>query len=77
MAGRFCTKALSSGVAKSKQLLRSLLTARRHGVIRGSCTPKRASMKRITEVWSDTWEFTQPPLLHGEMAYSGTRGPMP
>jgi len=43
----------------------------------GSVTPKRVSMKRITEVWSDTCEFTKPPLLHGDRMYSGTRGPMP
>ena len=43
----------------------------------GSCTPKRASRKRITEVWSNTSEFTQPPRLQGETAIIGTRGPRP
>ena len=43
----------------------------------GSLTPKRRSRKRITEVWSNTCELTQPPLLHGETTYIGTRGPRP
>ena len=32
----------------------------------GSSTPKRASRKRISEVWSNVSEQTQPPVLHGE-----------
>ena len=43
----------------------------------GSITPKRFSMKRIIEVWSNTSEQTQPPLLHGETITIGTRVPSP
>ncbi|MNL13401.1 hypothetical protein D3C87_1343080 [compost metagenome] len=42
------------GVAKLKALVRSPHTARRNGEMWGSLTPKRASMKRSTEVWSNT-----------------------
>ena len=34
-------------------------------------------MKRITEVWSNTCELTQPPLLHGDTTYIGTRADRP
>jgi hypothetical protein len=53
------------------------VTARRQGVIWGSATPKRASRRRITEVWSNTCELTQPPLVQGETTIIGTRGPRP
>jgi hypothetical protein len=43
----------------------------------GAATPKRRSISRMTEVWSYTCESTQPPRLHGEITYSGTRGPSP
>ena len=43
----------------------------------GSFTPKRFSMKRITDVWSKACELTQPPRLHGETTYIGTRIPGP
>ena len=43
----------------------------------GSWTPKRASMKRISDVWSNVSEHTQPPLLQGEITSSGTRIPSP
>src|SRR5882757_5495167 len=62
---------------KSNALVRSPQTARRHGEMFGSCTPVQRSRKRITEVWSATSEFTQPPLLHGETIVIGTRGPSP
>ncbi|CAM5725457.1 hypothetical protein STENM223S_08209 [Streptomyces tendae] len=62
---------------KSKAEVRSPQTARRHGEILGSRTPKRRSMKRITEVWSKVSEQTKPPLLHGETTSMGTRGPSP
>lgn len=65
------------GLAKLNAEVRSPQTARRQGLIFGSMTPKRCSRKRITEVWSNTWELTQPPLLHGEITYIGTRGPRP
>jgi hypothetical protein len=65
------------GVLKSNADVRSPQTARRHGEMFGSATPNRASTKRMTEVWSKTWEFTQPPRLHGEMTIIGTRGPRP
>jgi hypothetical protein len=65
------------GVAKLKALVRSPLTARRNGEMFSSFTPKRASRKRSTEVWSNTCELTQPPRLQGEMTYIGTRGPGP
>src|SRR5437879_8080473 len=54
------------GVLKSKTLVRSPQTARRHGLICGSITPKRVSRNRITEVWSNTCELTKPPLVQGE-----------
>src|SRR5439155_7389452 len=57
--------------------VRSPQTARRQGVMFGSSTPKRASMKRITDVASNTSEQTQPPLLHGETTSNGTRTPRP
>src|SRR6202000_842339 len=71
------TRSVSLGVAKLKHDIRSPTTARRHALMLGSITPKRFSMKRIVEVWSNTCELTQPPLLHGEMTYIGTRGPRP
>ncbi|CFP66651.1 Uncharacterised protein [Bordetella pertussis] len=37
---------------KSKAWLRSPQTARRHGLMLGSATPKRDSSRRMTEVWS-------------------------
>ncbi len=42
-----------------------------------SLTPKRASRKRSTDVWSKACELTQPPRLQGETTYIGTRGPGP
>src|SRR5436309_3160710 len=68
---------LSEALSKSNAEVRSPHTARRHGVMFGSFTPNRASMKRITDVWSNTSEQTQPPLLQGETASSGTRTPRP
>src|SRR5262249_61342091 len=38
---------------------------------------KRVSRKRIKEVWSNSCEFTQPPLVHGETMIIGTRIPTP
>src|ERR1700759_4661913 len=67
----------SFGVAKSNAEVRSPTTARRQGEMLGSCTPKRFSMKRITDVWSKSCELTNPPLLQGEMAMKGTRIPNP
>ena len=52
---------------KLKAEVRSPETARRHVVMLGSLTPKRCSMKRMSEVWSNTSELTQPPLLQGEI----------
>src|SRR5262245_34178524 len=34
-------------------------------------------MKRISEVWSNTCELIQPPLLHGDTTIIGTRMPKP
>lgn len=42
--------------AKSKAEVRSPQTARRQGEMLGSWTPKRCSMKRMTEVWSKVSE---------------------
>ena len=64
-------------LSKSNAEVRSPQTARRQGVMFGSSTPKRASMKRISEVWSNVSEQTQPPVLHGETTSSGTRTPSP
>ncbi len=71
------TRSASLGVAKLKHEVRSPTTARRHALMLVSTTPKRFSMKRIVDVWSNTCELTHPPLLHGEITYSGTRGPRP
>ncbi|MNL60611.1 hypothetical protein D3C87_1844410 [compost metagenome] len=65
------------GLTKLKAEVRSPATARRKLLILVSATPKRASRKRSTEVWSNTCELTQPPRLHGETTYIGTRGPGP
>ena len=62
---------------KSNADVRSPATARRHGVICGSSTPNRRSMNRRIDVWSNVSEHTQPPVLHGETTYIGTRGPNP
>lgn len=64
-------------LAKSNALVRSPTTARRQAEMFGSCTPNRFSMKRITEVWSKTSEFTKPPVENGETTSIGTRGPRP
>ena len=77
VVGRLAKKAVSFGSAKLNALVRSPATARRQAEMLGSITPKRASMKRMHEVWSNTCELTQPPRLHGEITYIGTRGPMP
>src|ERR1700744_5238211 len=62
---------------KSKQLVKSPQTARCQGLIDGILPPNRFSMNWPTEVWSNTWEFTHPPRLHGEITYIGTRAPRP
>src|ERR1700733_1410577 len=65
---------------KSNAEVRSPATAVRHGVMffsPSSRGPKRAWMKRISDVWSKTSEFTHPPELQGEMTSIGTRGPRP
>jgi len=49
---------LPFGFAKLKADVKSPTTARRQGEMFGSNTPKRFSMKRMTEVWSNTWETT-------------------
>src|SRR5579859_6527397 len=67
----------SLGVPKLSVDVRSPATARRHAVMLGSTMPKRASMKRMSDVWSKTCELTYPPLLHGEMTIIGTRTPRP
>src|SRR5262249_62131370 len=56
--------------------------ARRHGGILDSArsgrpAPNRASRNLISEVWSNSCELTQPPLLHGETTIIGTRTPRP
>src|SRR6266481_2301859 len=43
----------------------------------GSSTPNRRSRKRMSDVWSNTCEFTHPPLLQGEITIIGTRTPSP
>ncbi len=67
----------SDALSKSNAEVRSPQTARRHGVMFGSSTPNRASMKRISEVASNTSEQTHPPLVHGETTSNGTRTPRP
>ena len=64
-------------VAKSKQPVRSPQILRRQAEMLVSRTPVQASRNRSTEVWSWTWEFTQPPWLHGDTTVIGTRGPSP
>src|SRR5215470_17816963 len=63
--------------AKSKADVRSPQTVRRHGEMCGSRTPKRRSMSWTMDVWSNTWEQTQPPVLHGDTTSIGTRWPRP
>jgi len=76
--GSWARKAvLLFGLAKLKALVRSPHTARRQAEMLGSITPKRCSRKRSTEVWSNTCELTQPPLLNGDTTYIGTRAPRP
>jgi len=65
------------GDSKSKVEVKSRATVRLHAVMFGSVTPKRCSRKRISDVWSNTSEFTNPPLLHGEITIIGTRTPNP
>src|ERR1700760_904163 len=65
------------GDLKLKADVRSPVTARRHGVIFVSLTPNRFSRNWISDVWSNTSEFTHPPLLHGEITIIGTRAPNP
>ncbi|MDT4824750.1 hypothetical protein FQZ97_580100 [compost metagenome] len=77
VGGSSRSRSASLGVAKLKIEVRSPQTARRHGEMFGSATPKRRSMKRSTEVWSNTCELTQPPLVQGDSTYIGTRGPSP
>src|SRR5205085_8331746 len=67
----------SFGRLKSNAEVRSPQTLRRQGEMFGSITPKRCSRKRITEVWSKTWELTKPPRDQGETTYIGARGPRP
>jgi hypothetical protein len=63
--------------AKSNAAVRSPHTPRRHGEMLGSWTPNRCSMNRTIDVWSNTWEHTQPPVLHGDTTSIGTRWPRP
>lgn len=77
VAGSAALNERASARVKSNALVRSPHTARRHGEMFGSSTPKRCSMKRITEVWSNTCELTQPPVLQGEITNIGTRGQSP
>jgi len=70
------------GVLKSNAVVRSPTTARRHGVMFDSTRSgwrwaKRASRKRIIDVWSNSCELTQPPRLHGDTTIIGTRIPRP
>src|SRR6516162_11947436 len=65
------------GDSKLNAEVRSPATVRRQVVMFGSIMPNRLSIKRMSDVWSNTWEFTQPPLLHGEMTIIGTRTPNP
>src|SRR2546423_14674947 len=67
----------SDALWKSNAEVKSPQTARRHAVMFGSSTPNRASMKRISDVASNTSEQTQPPLLQGETTSNGTRTPRP
>src|SRR5205823_14608474 len=62
---------------KSKAELRSPHTERRHSLIFGSRTPKHFSMKRITDVWSNSSEQTYPPRLQGDTTIAGARMPRP
>jgi hypothetical protein len=69
-------------LAKLKAETRSPQTTRRHGVMLvsfrfGWPRPKRCSTKRISDVWSNTSEQTQPPRVHGETTIIGTRWPRP
>lgn len=69
-------KLVSVGAAKSNAEVRSPLTARCHGLMAGIVMSKRFSRNWPIEVWSITSDVTQPPRLHGETTYIGTRGPI-
>ncbi|MNT27681.1 hypothetical protein D3C72_1633200 [compost metagenome] len=64
-------------MAKSKAEVRSPQTARCQGLMAGMVMPKRCSRNSPTDEWSNVCELTQPPLLHGDTTYIGTRGPSP
>ena len=51
--------------------------SRRQALMLGSGTPVHVSKNRMIEVWSNTWEQTRPPRVHGEIINIGTRTPNP
>src|SRR5437763_1937691 len=53
------------------------LRAPRQALRLGTSAPKRVSMKRRRDVWSNTSELTKPPRLNGEIRSAGTRKPSP
>src|SRR5580658_9689015 len=65
------------GAVKSKAEVRSPHTARCQGLMLSTVMPKRFSRNMPSEVWSNTCELTQPPLLQGDMTNMGTRAPRP
>src|SRR3954452_13530204 len=58
-------------------IVTSPVIARRHLVRLGPSAPKRVSMKRSVEVWSNTSDETRPPRANGETTIVGTRKPSP
>src|SRR5580704_1396489 len=72
----------SLGEEKLNDDVRSPETARRHlvmllSMMPGYSDPNRRSINRMSDVWSNTCGFTQPPLLQGEMTTMDTRTPIP
>src|SRR5262245_3589965 len=80
-ASRFGNSSLASGEFDDSSNAddRSPQTVRRHALMLVSriCFPilrlRTHSMSCNTEVWSNTWEHTYPPRLHGDAITIGTR----
>ena len=66
-----------AGSPKPNAAVRSAVVLRRHGVRFGTSTPKRASISRSVEVWSNVSPQTKPPRENGEITKHGTRKPKP
>src|SRR5690554_7462578 len=74
-------RVISSPLNGRKTDVKSPLISRRQGLILDSkiffpvFLERNTSKNLMVEVISHTWEFTHPPLLHGEATIKGTRNP--